>query len=130
MTRKFEGSGPTEGMPTGSGFQAWLARRAAKGATAPTNDDRFYEAWTSAASGEEAQKNAGVAHFLEPGGPPVPDSISDDQIYTAFTDMLDGRANVRRAQANVTEDYKDRADEQRRHARLMGTPIPEQYRGD
>lgn len=115
-------------MEDSRGFERWKAKQAAKRATAPADDDRFYQAWTSAASGEEAQKNAGVAHPQIDGGAVVPDHITDAEIYSSFVDMLDGTANIRRAKANVTEDYQDRRDEQRRHARLMGTPIPEQFR--
>lgn len=105
-------------------FAAWKARRAERAATAPTNDDRFYEAWTSAASGEQAQKNAGVAQHLEPGGPDPAANVPDDVIYQGYTDMLDGTAGRRRAQQTVRRERLERQEEHERHSREMGYPLP------
>lgn len=127
-TNRYEGPGVTEGIPHGSGFEKWKARRAERAATAPTtDDDAFYEAYVSRATGQAAEAMAGVAHEQVDGGVRVPDHITDDEIYTSFTDMLSGEAGRRRAQEEVRQDYKDRRDEARRHAREMGTPLHPMY---
>ncbi len=115
-------------MEDGKGFERWLQRRAAKGATTPTGDDDFYRAFVSAATGADAETTAGVAYEEIPGGAVVPDHISDDSIYQGFVDMLSGKAARERARQDVDQDFRDRRQEARRHAREMGTPIPPQYR--
>ncbi|PLS84881.1 MAG: hypothetical protein CYG60_15535, partial [Actinobacteria bacterium] len=62
-------------MQDGKGFERWLAKRAAKRATAPEDND-FYEAYVNAATGQAAETTAGVAQHLEPGVK-VPETLSD-----------------------------------------------------
>ncbi len=110
------------------GFERWMKRRAERAATSPsTSDDKLYEAFVNAATGAEASRNAGRAFPQIDGGAVVPEHITDAEIYQGFTDMLDGTAARKRAEENVRQDFMDRREELRRHAREMGTPIPPQY---
>ncbi len=114
-------------MEDGKGFERWMARRAASGATTPTGNDDFYAQYVAAATGADAERDAGRAHEEVPGGAVVPDHITNDEIYQGFVDMLSGKASRKRAEENVRQDFMDRREELRRHAREMGTPIPPQY---
>lgn len=111
---------------TGSGYEAWKARRAAKAAT----DEEAYRQYVDAATGATAQENAGRVNTGEPGMGSVDLSeadLSDDELYAAYRSQLDGSADRRRAEQSARQERQDRAQEHRRHAQHHGTPEPTQY---
>ncbi|MDP9484903.1 MAG: hypothetical protein M3Q49_03750 [Actinomycetota bacterium] len=107
------------------GFERWLRKRAEKARTSP-EDNEFYDRYVDAATGQDAENTAGVARHLEPGVP-VPDHITNDEIYEGFVDMLSGKASRERAEEDVNQDFRDRREEARRHAREMGYPLNPQF---
>ncbi len=113
-----------------AGFERWKAKQAAKGAaTTPKTDDKFYENYLDVATGRAAERDAGRAFPQISGGAEVPPDLTDDQAYQVLLDVVSGRAAKRQALEDVRRDRADRQEEHLRHARLMGTPLPEQYEG-
>ncbi len=102
-----------------SGFERWMKRRAAKGATTSTGDED-YRRYMASVSGAEAQKNAGRAYSLEAGGPDPAEGVPDDAVYRGYLQELDGTASRRRAEAAARQELKDREAETVRHAAEVG----------
>ncbi len=110
MTIRYEGQGPTgPGRETDglAGFRRWKAKQAAKRATAPTNEDRFYEAYMDAATGRAAERRAGVPTTGTPGGREVPDDLDEAEVYQAYRDVLSGEAG-RQAGATARREKIER----------------------
>ncbi len=114
-------------MEDGKGFERWMARRAASGATTPTGNDDFYAQYVAAATGADAERDAGRAHEEVPGGAVVPPDMTDDEAYRNLLDVVSGRAARRQALEDVRQSRRDRAEEHARHAREMGYPLHWQY---
>ncbi|MDP9485561.1 MAG: hypothetical protein M3Q49_07190 [Actinomycetota bacterium] len=114
-------------MEDGKGFERWLQRRAAKGATTPTGDDDFYAAYVNAATGAEAEAMAGRAYEEIPGGAVVPETLTDDEAYQNLLDVVSGTAARRQAQEDVRQSRRDRAEEWNRQCAETGTPPLPQY---
>ncbi|MDP9476237.1 MAG: hypothetical protein M3R38_11255 [Actinomycetota bacterium] len=106
------------------GFRKFKERRAET--TPKTADDELYERFVSSMTGQDAERQAGVAQHLEPGVP-VPETLTDDAAYEVLLDVISGKAARRQALEDVRRDRAARQEEHRRHAQMMGTPLPEQY---
>ncbi len=102
-------------MDSSPGFTAWKKRRAAKAAA-----DADYEAFTDAMTGRSAELRAGVASTGTPGGREVPDDLDENEVYTAYTDVLSGEAGRRKAEETVRREKIEREEEIVRHVREVG----------
>ncbi len=101
------------------GFERWLKRRAER-ATSPSTSDREYADYVASVSGEQAQRDAGRARHLQPGGPDRTEGLGDDVVYASYLQELDGTASRRRAEESARQEARDREQEVIRHAGLVG----------
>ncbi len=101
------------------GFERWLQRRAEKAAS-PSTSDRDYRDYVSAMTGQEAERDAGRARHLQPGGPDRTEGLSDDAVYVSYVSELDGSAARRRAEEAARQEARDRQEEVIRHASEVG----------
>ncbi|MDP9477497.1 MAG: hypothetical protein M3R38_17735 [Actinomycetota bacterium] len=99
------------------GYRRFKAKRAE---TAPTTTDRDHQDFVSAMSGEDAERRAGVARHLEPGGPDAAAGVGDDRAYEAYVDEITGAAARRRSEENACQKLRDRESEIVRHASQVG----------
>ncbi len=102
------------------GFERWLKRRAEKGATSPSTSDRDYRDYVSAMTGQEAERNAGRAFDVVPGGVDRAEGVPDDQVYRGYLQELDGTASRRRSEEAARQEARDREQEVIRHASEVG----------
>ena len=120
----------TQTTGDGRGYERWLAAREVKAATDPTTE-KLYASYLDLATGERAQRKAGVPESGLAGVGRVDLSQdSDDVVYEQFRAELDGSAARRRTEEAARLEREDRAAEYRRHSRETGSPMPALYDDD
>ena len=135
----YEGPGPapdrkekdmtkTTNAATGRGFERWRERQAER-ASDFGRDDVAYAAYLDLATGERAQRNAGVPEsgLADVGRVDLSEGDTDDVVYERFRAELDGSAARRRTEEATRREREDRIQEHRRHARECGYPMPQLY---
>ena len=111
---------------TGRGFEAWRQRQVEE---ADNGLDAQYRRYLDLATGERAQRNAGVPEsgLADVGRVDLSEGDTDDVVYERFRAELDGSAARRRTEEATRREREDSIQEHRRHARECGYPMPQLY---
>ncbi len=101
-------------------FERCMRKKAERAAKGPTTTDQDYRDYVAAMSGEQAQRDAGRAFHVVPGGEDPAAGTSDDAVYATYLAELDGSAARRRSEQNARQERHDREEEVIRHASQVG----------